>query len=99
MNWLIGWIGKLPTMQARVCVTLGAVIITTLRYALGAWVLPAWAPSYEWLAFLALMSGLDLTTFKVKRATDANYVAALKGNGPPQPPLPEVAPLPASTPK
>lgn len=97
MNWLIGWIGKLPTMQARVLVTLGSFVITTLRYAASGWLLKTWEPSYEWLGFLALMSGLDLKGFEVKRTTDASYVASLKGIIPAPAPTPEVAPDLTST--
>lgn len=89
MNALMELWGKLPTMQARVTVTLGAVIATTLRYVLsGEHVLPngqltsMWSPSYEWLMFLVVMSGLDLKGFQVKRMTDHGYVAAKAGTPP-----------------
>jgi len=72
----MGFLGDLPTTQARVLVTLLCVIGTALKYTLSSVI---WEPSYEWLAFLVLMSGLDATQFLVKRKTDANYVAAQAG--------------------
>jgi hypothetical protein len=97
---LLVLVGKLPTMQARVCVTLGAVIATTVRYVssqehvLGNGAVTSfWTPTYEWLGFLIVMSGLDLGTFMAKRTTDASYVAAKAGVTPaPNPPTPENAP-------
>lgn len=87
--------GKLPTTQARVTVTLLAVIATTVRYVLsgqhvlkGDYVTSYWAPSYEWLAFLVVMSGLDAAQFFGKRKTDAAYVAAQQGTTPPADPDP-----------
>ena len=86
---LLQLIGKLPTTQARVIVTLSAVIATTVRYVgsqnhvlLNGTVTSLWTPSYEWLGFLVVMSGLDLGSFMAKRTTDANYVAAKQGNAP-----------------
>jgi len=66
--------GKLPTTQVRVSVTLGAVIATTVRYVLS----NTWHPTYDWLGFLLLMSGVDAAQFLVKRTTDHQYVAAKK---------------------
>jgi len=81
--------GKLPTTQARVSFTLVCVLGTAIRYWIG-----GWAPSLEWLMFLAAMSGLDGVQFAAKRMTDATYVAALKGQAPAAPPLvaPEATP-------
>ena len=72
---LMGFLGDMPTTQARVLVTLIVVLATGAKYVLS----PTWEPSYEWLAFLVVMSGLDATQFLVKRKTDANYVAAQSG--------------------
>lgn len=79
-------LGDLPTTQARVATTLCVLIGTALRYftskaviVQAVIVVPRWEPSYEWLAFLVVMSGLDATQFFVKRTTDANYVAAKNG--------------------
>ncbi len=72
---LMGFLGDMPTTQARVLVTLICVLGTAAKYVLS----ETWAPSYEWLAFLVVMSGLDATQFLVKRKTDANYVAAQSG--------------------
>lgn len=83
---LMGFLGDMPTTQARVMVTLVVVIGTALKYFLSkavvvnaTVVVTRWEPSYEWLTFLVLMSGLDAAQFLVKRKTDANYVAAQAG--------------------
>jgi hypothetical protein len=92
-------IGKLPTTQSRVIVTLGAFLLTTLRYvasnlSVAGMTVPPWRPSYEWLGFLAVMSGLDVGAFMAKRTTDASYVAAKTGAPPTlgKSPTPENAP-------
>lgn len=66
--------GRLPTTQVRISVTLGAVVATTVRYVLSV----TWTPSYEWLGFLVLMSGVDAAQWLAKRTTDHAYVAAKK---------------------
>lgn len=68
-------LGDLPTTQTRVVVTCGAIIATTVKYVSST----TWIPSYEWLGFLLLASGVDAAQFLVKRTTDANYVAAKAG--------------------
>jgi len=88
---LVLW-GKLPTTQARITVTLLCVIATTARYVGSQQhVLPNgqtqsfWSPSYEWLGFLLLMSGIDAAQYFGKRVTDSGFVAAKQGT-PPAPP-------------
>jgi len=71
--------GKLPTTQVRITVTLGAVVATTVKYVLSS----TWVPSYEWLGFLVLMSGVDAAQWLAKRTTDHTYVAAKQGTPPP----------------
>lgn len=90
---MLEWIGKLPTTQARVCITLAVFAMTGIRYVLSGptillsgQIVPGWQPSYEWLGFLLLMSGVDAAQFVAKRATDANYVAAKQGATLPTPP-------------
>ena len=80
----MAFLGDLPTTQARVLVTLLCVIATTGKYVIS----QTWQPSYEWLAFLLVMSGLDAAQFFGKRKTDAAYVAATQG----APPLPDPDP-------
>jgi hypothetical protein len=65
VNRLIEWLGKVPTTQARVVVTILCVVATTVRYIIGGWV-----PNLDWLGFLAVMSGLDVTQYYAKRATE-----------------------------
>lgn len=59
------WLQQLPTTNLRLLVTLVCMLLTTLRYVGSA----AWVPDSGWLCFLAVMSGLDVTQFGVKRAT------------------------------
>lgn len=75
MTRLLAWLGQLPSTNARVAVTLVCVFGTAVRYWLG----HGWAPSGEWLAFLAAMSGIDGAVFFAKRKTDAGYTAANNG--------------------
>ena len=73
--------------------TLCCVIATTIRYVAsqahvlsnGA-VTSFWSPSYEWLGFLLLMSGVDAIQYLGKRATDAGYVSAKQGTPRPDQP-------------
>jgi hypothetical protein len=74
-------LGKLPTTQARVVVTLLLCLGTAIKY----WASKDWDPALDWLAFLAAMSGLDMAQFGVKRTTDASYVSAKQGTTPTAP--------------
>lgn len=58
-------LGKVPTTNVRILVTLGAVMLTTLRYVTS----DVWVPSLEWLGFLVAMSGVDAVQFYSKRVT------------------------------
>lgn len=89
MDTLIGWIGKVPTTNARILVTLVLAIGTAIRYwlggpsvAVGGVILPGWTPSIEWLGFIAALGGLDVAQFHSKRTTDADYVSARTGTLP-----------------
>ncbi|KKM16013.1 hypothetical protein LCGC14_1690120 [marine sediment metagenome] len=57
-------LAKIPTTQARIVVTIGLTVATGIMYFATAFV-----PGYEWLGFLALMSGLDVAQFHSKRKT------------------------------
>jgi len=84
---IMAFLGDLPTTQARVLITLIVVLGTAAKYFLS----ETWEPSYEWLAFLLVMSGLDAAQFFGKRKTDAAYIAATQGATPlpdPDPPSP-----------
>ena len=59
-------INNISTVNIRVFVTLLCVIITTISYTFGVY---DWQPSWEWLAFLATMSGLDAMQYTSKRMT------------------------------
>lgn len=79
MTWLFDLWGRLPTTQARVTVTLGAVMATTIRYV---WSHTGWVPDTMWLGFLLAMSGVDAAQFLAKRTTDHVYVATKAGTLP-----------------
>lgn len=74
LHWLVNLdrllelIGKLPTTNVRIAVTLSLVIGTGVVYLHSA----TWNPSLEWLGFLAAMTGLDVTQFWAKRLTQKN---------------------------
>ena len=57
-------ISKVPTTALRVVITILLTVATGVMYFTTAFV-----PSYEWLGFLALMSGLDVAQFHSKRKT------------------------------
>ena len=57
-------ISKVPTTALRVIITLLLTVATGVIYFTTTFI-----PSYEWLGFLALMSGLDVAQFHSKRKT------------------------------
>jgi hypothetical protein len=69
MTWLWRWLADFPSTNGRIFMTLGVFLGTAVRY----WTSETWKPSYEWLAFLIVMAGLDVAQFAKKRET---YVAA-----------------------
>lgn len=89
IDHLLTLLGKLPTTQARVVVTLAAILATTARYVsshstfLEGRMLESWEPSAEWLGFLLLLAGVDTAHFLGKRLTDAGYTAVKAGAPPP----------------
>lgn len=62
---VIEWLGRVPTTNLRICVTLFVVLATTARYLASG----VWHPSTEWLAFLVAMAGVDTLAFVAKRKT------------------------------
>lgn len=57
-------LGKMPSTNTRIAVTLLCVVATAVRVvALG------WNPSLEWLGFLVAMSGIDAAQYFGKRST------------------------------
>lgn len=69
------WLGKVPTTNARIVVTLVVIVGTAIRY----WWNGTWEPSGEWLTFLVAMSGVDVAQFHSKRVTHSDH----KPNGAP----------------
>lgn len=61
---MINWIGKLPTTNLRILLTLVMAAATGVRV-----VGTGETPSWEWLAFLCVWAGLDITQFTAKRVT------------------------------
>lgn len=75
------FLASMPSTNTRIFVTLLVVAATAARYiasgaAIGQWHVDPWVPDWDWLLFLAAMSGLDLAQFHLKRTTEAEYVAA-----------------------
>ncbi len=77
-------LGKVPTTQLRILVTLALVIGTAIKI----WRAPDWSPEWDWLLFLAGMSGLDVLQHYGKRLTSwkpteqANAVRIQNGHEP-----------------
>jgi hypothetical protein len=70
-------LGKVPTTQARILVTLLLGFGTAVRYWLAT---PGgWAPSWEWLGFLSVWAGIDAAQFYSKRATHIPPAAETPG--------------------
>jgi hypothetical protein len=65
MTWLWKWLADFPSTNGRIFVTIALSVGTAVRY----WSSETWKPSYEWLAFLIVMAGLDVAQFGKKRDT------------------------------
>lgn len=61
----LGILDKVPTTQLRIVVTLALVIGTAIKI----WTSQDWTPEWNWLLFLAGMSGLDVLQHYGKRKT------------------------------
>jgi len=58
------WLGSVPTTNLRLVVTTALILVT------GIVTLVRWTtPPIEWLGFLAISAGLDVTQFHLKRVT------------------------------
>jgi hypothetical protein len=66
---IIDWLSRLPSTNARIAATIFCMMGTAFRYWWTAGGPGQWQPSYEWLAFLAVMAGIDTAQFNVKRKT------------------------------
>jgi hypothetical protein len=85
------WIADLPTTNLRILVTLCVFVATALTYLALAFLtrvfaldFKAWVPSESWLAFIAVMAGLDWGQFHSKRKTE--FPAKKKPTPPPTAP-------------
>jgi len=78
MDFLIDVVGRLPTTNARIAVTLLCMLATATVYLAS----KTWEPSWEWLAFLVTMAGVDVAQFAAKRMTHRT------GGTPEDPPAP-----------
>lgn len=65
MDWVLDWIGRLPSTNARVAVSLALYVATGVK-VIWIWEPPPW----EWLLFLGATMGLDVAQFATKRVTD-----------------------------
>lgn len=79
---MMKFLANLPSTNFRIFVTLLIACATSVRYLIsgigieGGVHFETWEPSWDWLLFVAAMSGLDLASFYAKRTTDAAYVEA-----------------------
>lgn len=71
MDRALDLLGRLPTTNARIAVSLLLATATGIR-VLVTWTEPPW----EWLVFLGAMMGLDLAQYAAKRLTHHNGEAA-----------------------
>ena len=72
---LFDLLARLPSTNSRIALTLFLSLGTGLRYWASKGPDP-WEPTWEWLAFLATMAGLDVAQFANKRRTNTEYVKA-----------------------
>lgn len=74
MTRLNDWLGKLPSTNARIAVTLVCIALTAISYCI-AWRAPetGWE---AWLTFLTANAAVDAAQFFAKRKTDASHVEA-----------------------
>jgi len=74
MNRILDWLGKLPSTNARIVVSLLLAIGTGVKY----WTArpDGWEPCIPWLAFLISMMGLDVAQYAAKRVTFVDYAKA-----------------------
>jgi hypothetical protein len=61
---MLAWIAILPTTNLRILLTLIMAAATAGRV-----VWTGETPTWEWLAFLCVWAGLDITQFTAKRVT------------------------------
>lgn len=61
---MIEWIGKLPTTNLRIVVSLVLAVATGIKVIGWNWDVPG-----DWLTFLTVWAGLDVIQFAQKRAT------------------------------
>ena len=80
---LMEWLGKLPSTNARIAISLCCIVLTAVTYCIH-WAAPdgGWE---MWLAFLAALSGLDAVQFFAKRKTDASHIEAVGKSKAPTP--------------
>ena len=77
-------IGKMPTTQFRIVVTIVMMLGTAAKY----WMSATWQPSVPWLGFLSVMAGVDTAQHVAGRLTDYDYITAKNGTIIPPPPTP-----------
>jgi len=84
-------LAELPTTNLRIYTTLLMTVLTGVVY-LGLAVCrifviasgkdlstyTIWEPSWEWLAFIAAISGIDVAQFATKRTTNTEYQKAIR---------------------
>jgi hypothetical protein len=63
-TWLYRSLRDLPTTELRIVVTLAVYVMTAIAYFF-----LSFQPSWDWLAFIGLMSGLDIIQHIGRRVT------------------------------
>ena len=69
MNKFYKLVSDAPTTNLRLLSTLLLTIGTAVRYWAASGAPEGWSPSWEWLAFLAAMAGIDVMQHYNKRRT------------------------------
>lgn len=85
MDRLWEWLAKMPSTNVRIAATILLALGTGIRV-----VGFGWDPPLDWLGFLIVWAGLDVTQFSAKRATSTEYVTAKQGAPVVTEPRPEV---------
>jgi hypothetical protein len=75
------FLSSLPSTNFRIFVTMGLVSLVILRYiisgaAIGEMHFDKFQPDWDVLMFLAVLAGIDLAQFHLKRKTEPDYLAA-----------------------
>jgi hypothetical protein len=65
-DWMLERLSRVNTTNFRAMVTIGLIAWTGIRYLTAT---DQWVPTRDWLAFLLLSAGVDVTQWYAKRRT------------------------------